>query len=251
MMPFPNHIIRKDSTDKVSVSAIQKKLNETGCGPIDVDGDYGNKTLAAVKTFQARFTDHLGNPLKVDGIVGAITWAALFNQQSAPVAASPNSLLQSALDFARAQIGVMEDPLGSNSGKKVNEYQDCAAVKYGDPWCMAFVYWCYNKASEKENRTNPLIKTGGVLDHWNKARCKKIKMDEAANNPGLVKPGHIFILSTSGAFGHTGFVENVSGGILTTIEGNTNDGGSREGIGVFRRQGRKINTINKGFLEYI
>ena len=37
---------------------------------------------------------------------------------------------------------------------------------------------------------------------------------------------------------------------LVTNEGNTNDGGSRDGIGVFRRQARKIAQINKGFIDY-
>ena len=37
---------------------------------------------------------------------------------------------------------------------------------------------------------------------------------------------------------------------LNTLEGNTNEGGSREGVGVFRRNGRKIVTINRGFIDY-
>jgi len=57
-------------------------------------------------------------------------------------------------------------------------------------------------------------------------------------------------MAYGGGLGHTGIVEKVNGGFLTTIEGNTNDGGSREGIGVFRRTGRKIKDINKGFLQY-
>jgi len=35
-----------------------------------------------------------------------------------------------------------------------------------------------------------------------------------------------------------------------TIEGNTNDGDGREGVGVFRREKRKIADINVGFLDY-
>jgi hypothetical protein len=35
-----------------------------------------------------------------------------------------------------------------------------------------------------------------------------------------------------------------------TIEGNTNDGGSREGIGVFKRDTRLISGINRGFIDY-
>src|SRR5439155_18370375 len=45
--------------------------------------------------------------------------------------------------------------------------------------------------------------------------------------------------------GHTGLVEQIAGVRLATIEGNTDLGGSREGIGVFRRTGRTIATINR------
>ena len=60
----------------------------------------------------------------------------------------------------------------------------------------------------------------------------------------------IFVLDTGGGAGHTGLVESIEGGRLITLEGNTNDGGSREGVGVFRRNGRKIVNINRGFIDY-
>ena len=60
----------------------------------------------------------------------------------------------------------------------------------------------------------------------------------------------IFIIGTSSGKGHTGLVEKISGSLLTTIEGNTNDNGSREGIGVFRRTSRQIADINRGFIDY-
>jgi hypothetical protein len=65
-----------------------------------------------------------------------------------------------------------------------------------------------------------------------------------------VKPGQIFTIDTGGGNGHAGFVLEVVGGKLITVEGNTNDNGSREGIGVFRRESRKILSINKGFVDY-
>jgi hypothetical protein len=49
--------------------------------------------------------------------------------------------------------------------------------------------------------------------------------------------------------GHTGLVEKVSGGLLTTIEGNTDASRTREGGGVYRLT-RKIGEINKGFIDY-
>jgi hypothetical protein len=60
----------------------------------------------------------------------------------------------------------------------------------------------------------------------------------------------VFVLRTGGDTGHMGLIEKVQGSLLTTIEGNTNLNGSREGIGVFRRSGRTITSINLGFLDY-
>jgi hypothetical protein len=52
-----------------------------------------------------------------------------------------------------------------------------------------------------------------------------------------------------GGKGHTGIVTSRNGGYINTIEGNSNDGGSREGLGVFTLE-RKITTITKGFILY-
>jgi hypothetical protein len=92
-----------------------------------------------------------------------------------------------------------------------------------------------------------------VLDCWNKAGTSgvhRIATSEAVHQPGLVKPGLIFLMKVGSVSGHMGLVEKVEGERLTTIEGNTNTNGSREGIGVFRRTGRTIPGISLGFLDY-
>ena len=118
---------------------------------------------------------------------------------------------------------------------------------------MAFEFFCFKRAAEKLQRDNPMIPTGSVLDHWNRARQKGIRVvsaSAATQDPGLVKPGMLFIMSTGGGHGHSGIVEKVVGGRLVTLEGNTSDGGSPEGIGVFRRDTRQVDSINKGFIDY-
>lgn len=250
-MKYPNRLIQRGEANKTLVRAIQNQLNLLGCGPVTVDGIFERETLAAVKQFQARNTDSAGNPLKIDGVLGAISWSALFRNTELPTAPkAPNALLEKALEVAISQIGKMESPPGSNWGEPVRTYLNSVGLDSPNAWCMAFVYWCYNKAAEELGRTNPLVKTGGVLKGWNESTGKKILMADAIIKPSLVLPGQIFVFSTGGGFGHTGIVENVSGGILTTIEGNTNEGGSREGTGVFRRNARKIKDINRGFIEY-
>jgi hypothetical protein len=109
-------------------------------------------------------------------------------------------------------------------------------------------------AAQQLGIANPHIKTAGVLDHWNKAKKKpgavRVTHAKAIADPGLVKPGSLFIIDLGKGLGHSGIVAEVANGRLITIEGNTNDNGSREGIGVFRRDLRKIAQINKGFIDY-
>jgi hypothetical protein len=92
------------------------------------------------------------------------------------------------------------------------------------------------------------------LDHWSKAGKKtgvvRVPRAQAVDDPGLVTPGSLFIIDLGQGLGHSGMVLETANGRFVTIEGNTNDGGSRNGIGVFQRDARKINQINKGFIDY-
>lgn len=63
-------IIKKGSKG-VCVVVAQTVLNLRKCDCGTVDGDFGNKTLVAVKQFQKKYK------LTDDGVVGAKTWAAL------------------------------------------------------------------------------------------------------------------------------------------------------------------------------
>ncbi|MBN8834572.1 MAG: amidase [Niastella sp. SCN 39-18] len=152
------------------------------------------------------------------------------------------TLSQRSLCIAASQEGVSERPKNSNSGPEVNQYLKSIGLGPGYSWCMAFVYWCVNKAAAEMSIKNPLIKTGGVLRQWNETSCRKIPKTSRA-----VKPGDIFIMEFSKGRGHTGFVAKVEGSLVHTIEGNTNDDGSREGYEVAKR----VRTISgmKGFIQ--
>ncbi|MDB5227348.1 MAG: peptidoglycan-binding protein, partial [Bacteroidota bacterium] len=232
-MDYPKRIIEKGESNKSIVKAIQNQLNLKGCGPIDVDGDYGNQTVGAVKLFQIRHADANGASLIVDGKIGPITWQILFGSDTVPVIEeNENNLLSTALKIAVSQIGVEENPPYSNRGKEVDMYiRETGLNPEGNhySWCMAFVYWCFSKASQKIGKTNPMVKTAGCVDQWNRTTCKKINGADAVQNPLLIQPGHVFIIKHNDGSGHTGIVESVNGGFLTTIEGNTNMGGSSNG----------------------
>lgn len=249
-MKYPNRVIKEGESDKDIVTAVQKRLTQLGFGSFEGTGNFGPKTKAVIKQFQATHRDSLGNPLEIDGKIGAITWAALFNSSSvSTITKAPNGYLAESLKVALSQVGVMEKPPGSNKGPEINGYLKSVDCPPGSFWCAAFVYWCFKEAAANLNKANPLFKTGGCLMHWNKTTGKKIKSSETQNDPSLVKPGQIFIIDHGGGMGHTGIIEKVDGGFIHTIEGNSNPQGSSNGIGVFQLQ-RKIVKINKGFIEY-
>lgn len=149
---------------------------------------------------------------------------------------------------------VKEDPKGSNRGEMVSAYLASTGLGSGYPWCMAFVYYVFNELSKQLGQTNPLPKTAGVMDHWGKAtKDEKITIDQARQDPNLVRPGQIFIMSRPGkGLGHTGIVIGVDPQkkTFTTIEGNTNDQQSGEGDRVGVNVRRLDSKTLIGFIDY-
>jgi peptidoglycan hydrolase-like protein with peptidoglycan-binding domain len=230
-------VLRSGSTGP-EVTRLQTMLNQVlkPVPPLRTDGAFGPKTHQAVTAFQQK------NGLQVDGVVGPKTWEALENKfLGTPPGANPGTptppaptagasdVVEEAVKIALSQDGVMEDPLGSNSGVKVDAYNKSAGAPSGSFWCMSFVYWCHVQAATKLGKPNPMPKTAycPFLYDWGK------KNGKLASPP---QRGDIFLVK-GGPNGHkhTGLVTGVNGGSVTTIEGNTNNDGSHNGIGVFVR----------------
>lgn len=141
-----------------------------------------------------------------------------------------SQLSERALAIAKSQIGQKESPLGSNWGHPVQDYLASVGLYQPASWCMAFVYWCVDHAANQLGLPNPLTKTGGVLNSYHTYKGAKGPVHHTAVVP---EPGWIFIMDLEHGLGHTGFVEYRKEGIsMATIEGNTNDTGSREGVEV-------------------
>lgn len=261
-MQYPGRIIKIGEEDLNIVKILKIQLNEVLRAESDttlfLDPDephFGPKMQQVVIFFQARHVDATGHPLKADGEIGPLTWSALFGYGTVPVQSSTTDpLLASVLQIAAAEEvkRVREIPKNSNRGPEVDTYLHRAGAGLGLSWCCAFVYWCFDEAAQNLGKANPMIKTAGCLDHWRRAPEKGaqcLPALRAIKNPAELKPGMIFIMDHGGGLGHTGLVEKVEGGLLTTIEGNTDATGGREGGGVYRLT-RKIVAINAGFIDY-
>lgn len=124
------------------------------------------------------------------------------------------------LEIARAELGTIESPAGSNRVKY--------SAWYGltGPWCVMFVEWCYCYAQvELPIRT---------------ASCSALR--SAAQSAGMwitggYQPGDIVIYDwgRDGIPDHCGIVETVGGSSVVAIEGNTAVGNDSNGGEVMRR----------------
>lgn len=127
---------------------------------------------------------------------------------------------------AAGQLHVREQ--GANDGREVRKYLRSTGLGKGYPWCAAFVTWCH----DQHNIPNP--GSARVVD-WFQANV--IWQDRGLQDRPPVKPGYVMGLyySRLGRLGHIGIIEYEDRNNYYTIEGNTNQAGSREGDGVYRK----------------
>lgn len=211
------------------------------------DSKFGDKFTSTTKnlpSYDNSFPDPSGsNGPEVDDNINA---NSQFDSNKTNITTNPvysgeefNNVIIS--DFAkevvaimRTQVGVMENPMNSNSGNEVREYQKATHLSgTGWAWCAAFVCWCFQKVadSKKVPYSFKLPKTAGAYDfaNWAKRNSEYI---EVVKDKNKILPGDLIIFN----FSHIGISNGVvKNGRLDTIEGNTDGKGSREGGGVYKK----------------
>ncbi len=129
------------------------------------------------------------------------------------------------LATARRYLGTYE-ATGHNDGPDIERWLRLTGAGKGDPWCAAYVYGVGHDAGYPvfpRSAWSPDMVRGG----W------KLKSEPSRR----AVPGSAFgiYFASKGRVAHTGLVERDGGASITTIEGNTNQAGSREGDGVYRK----------------
>lgn len=145
------------------------------------------------------------------------------------------------LTVASWQVGVMEQG-GNNSGTQVEAFLASVHLPKGYPWCAAFPHWCYRQcgivleparsfaAAAAWHPKNKRIWEKNVGRGWER------EVDEDFYR--VSENGDLFALwyNSLGRIGHTGLIYGEDNDYFYTLEGNTNDGGDRDGDGVFKRK---------------
>lgn len=215
------------------VRPIQEWLSLHGFAVVP-DGDFGPATEAAVRAFQAK------RRLKKDGVVGGKTWAALIRPMTdalAPIAPGRRSLGALVVAYARQHLrSAPREVGGQNAGPWVRLYMDgCEGKDW--PWCAGFACFVVKQACDARGDPHPVRFSVSCdsLAASARERGRFLSEKERAETGGL-KPGALFLnRRTPTDWVHTGIVIGVGPDTIETIEGNTNDEGSREGYEVCRR----------------
>jgi len=127
-----------------------------------------------------------------------------------------------------AEVGVREYG-GSNRGLSVEMYLKSVNLEPSYAWCAAFVSWCYQYAGVDTP------KSGWVPDYA--MTCKRIYHRNRFEKR-TPQQGDVFLIwyPKRNRPAHMGFIDKWGDKWITTVEGNTNDSGSREGNGVYKKR---------------
>lgn len=132
---------------------------------------------------------------------------------------------------AANEIGVKENPAGSNKVKYNTAYYGRAVSGAAYPWCCAFIWWVFRECGASRLFFNGKKSAYcPTVEAWGKAEGLTVERSKG-------KPGDIVLFDFygKGISGHIGIIEKVVGNKYQTIEGNTSSTSDDNGGAVMRR----------------
>ena len=123
------------------------------------------------------------------------------------------------LAAAQREVGVAEQPPGSNDSPRIAAYRRATAGSGVGPWCAYFTSWAAREAGMPVGDQGQGFGSVDALYSWAQRAGRAVP-----NGPGVVpRPGDLIVWDE-----HIGIVENVQpDGSIATIEGNSSDRVSR------------------------
>lgn len=148
-----------------------------------------------------------------------------------PIDAGERVTAEKILDIARGELGVKEEPAGSNTVKYNTAYYGREVSGSDYSWCAAFVWWVFRQAGASD------LYYGGNKT----AYCPALMAHHRGQQVTDYRPGDVIFFNFSGKAGaaHVGICESWDGTTITTIDGNTGTDNETNGGAVMRRRRAK------------
>jgi hypothetical protein len=123
------------------------------------------------------------------------------------------------LAAAQREVGVAEQPPGSNDAPRIADYRRATAGSGVGPWCAYFTSWAAREAGMPLGDNGQGFGSVDALYGWAQRAGRAVP-----DGPGVVpRPGDLIVWDE-----HIGIVEGVQpDGAIATIEGNSSDQVSR------------------------
>lgn len=162
-------------------------------------------------------------------------------------------MIEKIADIAALQVGQHESG-GNNAGAAVRKFQSATLLDPGDwPWCAAFVCWCVREWLKDPQAVEWLALKTTTPEAWRpKTPLAWGFSNWSENKPATTsridradpaKKGDIVMFT----FSHVGIVVADNGTSITTIEGNTNLAGHRDGDGVYLKT--RSRSLVRGYVR--
>ena len=231
-----NQEIRKDQKGK-RVRLIQEWLCLHGI-LVGIDSDFGPVTEKAVRRFQEQ------NDIEPTGVLDEATYIGLVKpmlRALTPIPGDGRPLNEMIVQYARQHLA--EHPMeigGQNCGPWVRMYMEGNEGKDW-LWCAGFTCFVARQAADAAGVPLPFERSFSCDTLAERAKNKGMFLSEddlgrQGANRSEMPSGSLFLSRrVPGDWTHVGIVTKFEDESFETIEGNTNDEGSREGYEVCAR----------------
>ena len=183
-------------------------------------------TLARITALQTSFQPPA--PAPAPAAAQGTAFASALQQAGTPMATAPATGVggtgagQAMLNAVRNEVGVAEQPPGSNDAPRIAQYRQATAGSGVGPWCAYFVSWAAREAGVPIGDTGQGY--GRVDDVWAWGERTGKAIPAAGGTP---QAGDLIVWDE-----HIGIVESVGAdGSISTIEGNSSDRVNRRTYG--------------------
>jgi hypothetical protein len=139
--------------------------------------------------------------------------------------------IQEFISIARGFVGVKEEPLGSNRGFHIDIWNTACNVPVGSFWCASFLSAVHSRWKFKTNLDWQLGKSASCDVLLTRAK----KLGILHKTPYVGDVGFVLAAEDSDDATHVFVVSGHKEGVFTSIEGNSNTDGSRNGTAVVER----------------